>query len=109
MTARVQGLLAAVVMSGALAVGCGGKTPGPDVPDAPDTPDTDVPSADDATGDVPTADAPSDGIIRDADGDGTPDGDSSSCDGLDKTKCQISSGCAWSDGDKCVEAKGSMM
>jgi hypothetical protein len=49
---------------------------------------------------------PSDGIVRDADGDGVPDDAGAGCEGKNQTQCQITAGCAWSDTDQCVEAGG---
>ena len=67
--------------------------------------DTDMPDGDATPGD----DAPSDGIIRDADGDGKADETVSSCQDLDETKCKISSDCAWTDASVCDDVKGSPM
>ena len=49
--------------------------------------------------------APSDGIMRDADGDGVPDDkQAGGCEGKTETQCKINSACAWSDDGRCVEA-----
>ena len=87
---------------------CGG-------PPAVDSPDDAV--ADDAANDVPSTDddAPgdgvkrSDGIVRDADGDGVPDDQASSCKGRDETACKINSNCAWTDAGSCTDAKDAPM
>ncbi len=101
-------LVATALSTAALIVGCGGGAPSVDSPtdDAmPDDPSEGMTT--DASDAAPMP--PSDGIIRDADGDGQPDDEKTGCDGLSKTKCEITSGCAWSGDDKCVEASGSMM
>lgn len=48
---------------------------------------------------------PSDGIVRDTDGDGVPDDkQAGGCTGKNETQCKINSACAWTDDGKCVEA-----
>lgn len=102
-------LAAASISAAALIVGCGGGAPSVDSPTDEAMPEdpSDGMSVEDPGDAAPSA--PGDGIIRDADGDGVPDDQQAGCDGLSKTKCEITSGCAWSGDDKCVEASGSMM
>jgi hypothetical protein len=86
---------------------CGG-------PPAVDSPDD--AAADDAADDMPSTDAApgdgvkaSDGIVRDADGDGVPDDQASGCKGRDETACKINSNCAWTDAGSCTDAKDAPM
>lgn len=98
-------ILVAAAVAGVL-IGCGGGAPSVDAPTDDAMPD-DPSEGMDASEAAPAK--PSDGIIRDADGDGVPDDQQTGCDGLSKTKCEITSGCAWSADEECVEASGSMM
>lgn len=111
------GLIVAALSGAALTLGCGGGSPSVDSP--VDSPDGAMPGEDEMVMDEMPDDTPDeggevapssggDGIVRDADGDGKPDDEFAGCDGLSKTKCQITSGCAWSADEKCVEASGPM-
>lgn len=82
-------------------VGCGGGATGPDAPGNDEGGPEGTPATDPK---------PSDGIVRDADGDGVPDEEGGSdCDGKTQTQCQINMACAWSDDGKCVKATSSPM
>jgi hypothetical protein len=85
------------IVSSILSACGGGKSPAK----APD----DAPPAD-GNAPEPTAEttAPSDGIVRDADGDGVPDKEGGGCEGKNETQCKINSDCAWSDQATCVPA-----
>ena len=74
-------------------------------PDAADPSDIDT----DPTAGTGAPSAPSDGIIRDADGDGQPDAKGVDCGAMDETKCKINSGCAWTDEGTCVDGSLSPM
>lgn len=87
----------AVVASFLLA--CGGSQPaGAEAPEGGE--------AGELTDEGAEAPRPSDGIVRDADGDGIPDEQGAGCAGKNETQCQITAGCAWSDTGECVEAGG---
>lgn len=85
-----------------LSIGCGGQTTGPEDPSGDPEVGTEQPPTEDAK--------PSDGIVRDADGDGVPDAEGGSgCEGKTETQCKINMACAWSDDGKCVKASSSPM
>jgi hypothetical protein len=74
---------------------CGGSSTPAESPDGP---------RDAGEEPIEVSSPPSDGIVRDADGDGVPDDRTAGCDGKNETQCQITAGCAWSDDERCVEA-----
>lgn len=95
------------VLVSALLLACGGNPPPAEGAD-----DAELGAAPEeaSAADPPEAPSPpSDGIVRDADGDGVPDTGAEGCEGKSQTQCQITAGCAWSDAGSCTEANDSGM
>ncbi len=98
--------LFALLCGMACLVACGPSTPAADTPDDAISGDALPEGGDPADAPAP----PSDGIVRDADGDGVPDDASDkTCEGKNETQCKINAACAWSDQGTCVEAKDAPM
>jgi hypothetical protein len=96
--------LLVVLFSSALLFACGGGQPNADGPG-----DVDTDGAGEGEGEGPIDAKPKDNIVRDADGDGTPDDqEKAGCDGKNETEGKINMECAWGDDGKCVKAKGGM-
>lgn len=99
-----------VVLASVFALGCGGASKGAasaedtmeDASEAMDEAGDDLDGAGDASD---TDEASTDGIKRDADGDGQEDA-AMPCSEMPETRCKISANCAWSTENECVEAGG---